>query len=119
MKAYSQDLRDRVIDLFINQNHSRINISKLLHISYPTVCTWVKLYLKTGDYSSSQHLVPGRKCRFDDKQAVLDFIQKHPDADGIQIRQALAPDLPSSTFYDALKRMEITYKKRTKVQAKM
>jgi len=89
MKAYSQDLRDRVIDLFVNKRHSRVYISRLLSISYSSVCTWVKCYLKTGIYSSSQHLVPGRRPRFNDKQGVLDFIEANPDADGIEIRNAV------------------------------
>ena len=112
MKAYSQDLRDRVIDLFVNKKYSRTQICRLMDVSYSTVCTWVKSYLKTGDYSSRQHLAPGRKARFDDKQAVLSFIEANPDADGVEIRDAVAPGLPMSTFYDSLKRMEITYKKR-------
>ena len=54
--------------------------------------------------------------KFDDKERILDFIRANPDADGIAIRDAVAPKLAMSTFYDTLKRMEITFKKRTKIQ---
>ncbi len=43
---------------------------------------------------------------------MLNFIKDNPDADGIAIRDAVAPTLPMSTFYDTLHRMEITFKKK-------
>ena len=113
MKAYSQDLRDRAIDLYKHEEYSRHEISNLLKISYQTICEWIKRYKITGDYSSRQHLVKGRKCQFSDKQAVLEYLKHHSDADGIEIRDALIPSLPMSTFYDAMNRMEITYKKKS------
>lgn len=114
MKAYSQDLRDRVINLYVHENYSRNSISQLLNISYSTVYSWIKRYIKTGDYSSKQHLNAGRPPRFTDKQAILDYIKSNPDADGIEIRNAVAPQLPMNTFYDTLHRMKITYKKKNR-----
>jgi len=43
----------------------------------------------------------------------LKFIENNPDSDGIAIRDAVAPELPMTTFYDTLKRMNITYKKKS------
>ena len=119
MKAYSQDLRDRAIDLYENENYSRSKISKLLKIGYQTICEWVRRYKKTGDYSSKQHLVEGRKAQFTDKEVIIDYINTNPDADGIEIRDAVAPELPMSTFYDTLRRLKITYKKRAEIQTKV
>ena len=119
MKAYSQDLRDRAIDLHENENYSKRKISKLLKIGYQTLSKWIRRYKETGDYSSKQHLVEGRKARFTDKKIILDYIKNNPDADGIQIRNVVAPELPMSTFYDTLRRLKITYKKRTKIQTKV
>ena len=113
MKAYSQDLRDRAIDLYENEDFSRGKISQLLKVGYNTICEWIRRYKRTGDYSSKQHLVEGRKARFTDKKVILDYINKHPDADGIEIRDAIAPELPMSTFYDTLRRLKITYKKKS------
>ena len=115
MKAYSQDLRDRTIDLYTESNLSIKGISVLLKISYQTIRSWVKRYETTGDYSSRQHKATGRKARFEDKAAILAYLEKHPDADGIQIRDNVAPELPMSTFYDTLHRLNITYKKRAKI----
>ena len=103
MKAYSQDLRDRAIYLYENRNYSKGKISKLLKIGCQTLSDWIKRYKETGDYSSKQHLVKGRKARFTDKKIILDYIKNNPDSDGIQIRDAIAPELPMSTFYDTLR----------------
>jgi isfu1 transposase len=116
MKAYSQDLRDRVISLYNTGEFSKRAIAKLLKLAYQTVFEWIKRYKKTGDYKSKQHCQTGRKPRFSDKDSVLKFLADNPDSEGVDIRNALAPSLPMSTFYDTLHRMNITYKKRTKIQ---
>ena len=38
---------------------------------------------------------------------------QNPDSQGLDIRDALAPEIPMSTFYDTLSRMRITYKKKS------
>lgn len=110
MRAYSQDLRDRVINLF-NSGKRGSEIAKTLKLCIDTVYEWIRRYKRTGDYSSKQTTWPGRARRFDNKKAILEFISKNPDADGITIRDAVAPELPMSTFYDTMHRMNITYKK--------
>ena len=115
MKAYSQDLRSRVIETYHEGNLNKTEIAKLFKLCYDTVCDWIKRYKETGDYSSKQGVNCGRKVIYNDKQAILDFIAKNPDANGIEIRNALIPMMPMSTFYDTLSRLEITYKKRTKI----
>lgn len=115
MKAYSQDLRDRVISLYESNEYSKRAIAKLLKLAYQTVFEWIKRYKQTGDYKSRQHSQTGRKARFVDRESVVKFLSEHPDSEGIDIRNALAPELPMSTFYDTLNRMAITYKKRTKI----
>lgn len=117
MKAYSQDLRDRAIRLH-KDGLSSIDISILLNIGYSAILRWVKSYKETGDYSSKQHLNPGRKRRFTDKEAVIKYLDKNPNALASEIRDAVAPELPISTFKDALSWMKITYKKRAEIYSK-
>jgi transposase len=115
MKSYSQDLRNCAIDLYFNKSFTRSDISSTLNVSYQTICNWIIRYKETGNCSSNQHLNPGRSHRFTDKSSILKYLEANPDADGIQIRDAVAPELPMSTFYDTLHRMQITYKKRAKI----
>lgn len=111
MRAYSQDLRDRAITLF-NSGHKRTEIAEILDIHYETIKDWVRKYLKTGDYSSKQHLNKGMKRKFTDKKAVLSYLENNPNALALELRDFLAPSLPLNTFRDALSWMKITYKKR-------
>lgn len=111
MKAYSQDLRDRAILLF-ESGHNRKQISSILNIHYETILEWIRRYTKYGDYSSKQHLNKGATRRFTDKAAVLAYLEAHPNALACEMRDAVAPEIPISTFKDSLKRMGITYKKR-------
>jgi transposase len=114
VKAYSQDLRDRVICSYKENALSRKEISKFFRICYVTVCTWINLYEKTGDYSSKQGVGCGRATRFNDRDIIINYLKENPDADGIEMRDALAPDIPMSTWYDTLSRLEITYKKKNR-----
>ena len=111
MKAYSQDLRTRAIKLF-EDGYERKQIKSILSISYDTLNDWIRRYKKTGDYSSRQHLNKGLARKFTDKESVLQYIEAHPNALALEIRNAVAPDFPLNTFRDALAWMEITYKKR-------
>ena len=51
-------------------------------------------------------------CYEHSEKDILKFIEENPDANGIDIRDSVAPELPMSTFYDTLSRLQITYKKR-------
>ena len=113
MKAYSQDLRDRVLSAYIVGETNKSKLARIYKIYRGTISSWIKMYEENGDYSSKQGVGCGMKPTFTDKTAVLDFIKNNPDTDGVGIRDALMPDMPMSTVYDTLKRMKITYKKRT------
>ena len=85
MKAYSLDLRDRVIATYKEGRLNKTEISILFKVSYDTVLDWIKRYIATGDYSSKQGSGCGRAMRFNDKNAILKFIEENPDANGIDI----------------------------------
>lgn len=116
MKAYSQDLRDRVISLHKTSKYRIKAISDLLGIERHTISNWIRRYKENGDYSSRQHLQSGRDARFTNKENIIEFLANNPDSRAIDIRDAVVPELPMSTFYDTLHRMKITYKKRAKIQ---
>lgn len=116
MKAYSQDLRDRVIKARTVDNMTPSAIARVFDVCLKTVYNWLYRFKTTGDYSSKQGVGCGPEFRFTDKASILAYIGKNPDANGIEIRDAVAAFLPMSTFYDTLARLEITYKKRTEIQ---
>jgi transposase len=113
LKAYSQDLRDRVIGTHKEGLLNKFEISNMYKISYDAVCDWIKLFETTGDYSSKQGVGSGRKIKFNDTNLILKYLAENPDADGVEIREAVAPDISMSTFYNILKRLDITFKKKS------
>lgn len=113
MRAYSQDLRDKVINKYKEGTMTITAISKLFGICYESVRDWVRRYTKNGDYSSKQGVGCGGTLRFTDKDKILEYLKLNPDASGIDVRDAVAPSLPMSTFYDTLARLKITYKKKS------
>ncbi len=52
MKAYSQDLRERVVLAYKQGIHTKASLSRLFFIGYETVCDWIRRYERSGDYSS-------------------------------------------------------------------
>jgi len=69
MKAYSQDLRDRAINMY-NSGIKRKEISKLLSIHYETIRLWIRMYLDSGDYSSKQHLNYNSKRKYNNDEVL-------------------------------------------------
>ena len=112
MRAYSEDLRDRVISKYKTRNYKIADLSKLFNIWRHTISNWISRYNENGDYKSKQHIQTGRSTIFTDKQSILEFLISNPDSQGIDIRDAVAPRMPMSTFYDTLRRMKIIYKKK-------
>ena len=74
MKAYSKDLRDKVISLYKSTTLTRLQISKIFGICYATACDWIKRYTTTGDYSSKQGVGCGREQRFTDKETIFKYL---------------------------------------------
>ena len=111
MPSYSQDFRDIVINKY-KAGFSELELSEFFNIDKRTVVSWIELYNTTGDYSSKQGVGCGRVARFTDKTLIEQYLLDHPDASALDIKEALAPDIPRSTFYDCLNRLGFSFKKR-------
>ena len=74
MRAYSQDLRERVIELYKEKQYTKMELKRIFKLSYQTVFRWIKRYEESNDYSSRQHIQVGRKARFTDKERIVEYI---------------------------------------------
>ncbi|MDE4988687.1 IS630 family transposase, partial [Francisella tularensis subsp. holarctica] len=75
-------------------------LSKIFNIDKRTVVSWIDLYKRTGDYSSMQGVGCVRVASFTDKTLIEQYLIDHRDASTLVIKEALAPDIPRSSFYD-------------------
>jgi hypothetical protein len=62
-----------------------------LSVDYKTLRNWITIYETTGYCKFLQPEKVGRKRLFNDKAAILTYLELHPDADGKELRNALAP----------------------------
>lgn len=90
-------------------------MSKLLSVDYKTLRSRIIRYETTGYCKFPQPEKVGRKRLFNDNAAILTYLELHPDADGKELRNVLAPHIAQSCFYNMLSRLGVTYKKRGKV----
>ncbi|WP_144402277.1 IS630 family transposase [Francisella tularensis] len=112
MPSYSQYFRDIVINKY-EEGMTEFELSKFFNIDKRTVVSWIEFYKRTGDYSSKQGVGCGRVASFTDKTLIEQYLIDHPDASALDIKEALAPDIPRSTFYDCLNRLGFSFKKKT------
>ncbi|MBK2024679.1 IS630 family transposase [Francisella tularensis] len=112
MPSYSQDFRDIVINKY-EEGMTEFELSKFFNIDKRTVVSWIEFYKRTGDYSSKQGVGCGRVASFTDKTLIEQYLIDHPDASALDIKEALAPNIPRSTFYDCLNRLGFSFKKKT------
>ncbi|EKM88370.1 IS630 family transposase [Francisella tularensis] len=111
MPSYSQYFRDIVINKY-EEGMTEFELSKFFNIDKRTVVSWIEFYKRTGDYSSKQGVGCGRVASFTDKTLIEQYLIDHPDASALDIKEALAPNIPRSTFYDCLNRLGFSFKKR-------
>ena len=111
MPSYSQDFRDIVVSKY-QEGITELELSKFFNIDKRTVVSWINLYKTTGDYNSKQGVGCGRVASFTDKTLIEQYLIDYPDASALDIKNALAPDIPRSTFYDCLNRLGFSFKKR-------
>ena len=86
MKAYSQDLRDRVISKYKSGKYRIKELAVMFNITRQTIGNWLKRYKETGDYSSRHHMQKGRAIKFNDRNKVLRYLETNCNANGITIR---------------------------------
>jgi transposase len=110
--VYSQDLRNKVIEMYKN-NQTRLAISQVFRIRYQTICEWISRYNETGSCDVKRDAKLGRCRNFEDKEAVLACIETNPDISGKEIKSKLAPNISRACFYNSLKRMGLSYKKKS------
>ncbi len=103
-KAYSEDLREKVISYIMN-GCSKREAARTFNIGEATIYCWLRLH-KAGDLKPKKRTDYPRKV---DEQKLRDYVKENPDHTLEQIGQAL--HLGIQTVSTWLKRLNITRKK--------
>ena len=104
-KAYSEDLREKVIS-HIMSGCSKREAAKIFNVGEATVYRWIELH-KQGDIKPKKRTEYPRKV---DEKKLREYVEQNPDHTLTQIAEALG--LKFQNVGKWLKRLKITRKKR-------
>src|SRR5439155_23218391 len=113
MKAYSQDLRERVVRACDEQRGTRQQIADLFGVS----TSWIRRLLQrrrtTGSFAAKPHAGGAVKMNPQRRDRLLLLIREQPDATLAELHDRLAAPVHLSTIARALLRLDWTVKKKS------
>ena len=113
-RAYSQDLRDRVIDDALSGTSAR-QAAERFGIGIATAIRWVRQARETGDRKPGRQGHPRRSILDPHRDYILDLVETTPDMTISEMLERLAEDKGVSasraTLWKFLDRCGLTFKK--------
>ena len=113
MKAYSQDLRERVVRACDERDGTRQQIADRFG-----VCTsWIRKLLhrrrETGSFAAKPHAGGAVKMTAERSDRLVILVSEQPDATLVELHDRLAAPVHLSTIARALLRLRLTLKKKS------
>src|SRR4051794_39898829 len=114
MKAYSQDLRERVVRACDERRSTRQQIADRFG-----VCTsWIRKLLQrrraTGSFAAKPHAGGAVKMNAGRSDRLVVLVSEQPDATLVELHDRLAAPVHLSTIARALLRLRLTLKKKSR-----
>ena len=106
VRAYSQDLRKRVLS-FLETNNDKKVASSLFKVSVASIYSWIKRKKEKGNLEPFHRAYAYKKIDYD---ALKLYVKLHPDHFLFEIAANFSVT-PQAIFY-ALKKLKITRKKK-------
>jgi transposase len=114
MRAYSNDLRERIVAAVERGELSIRQIARLFSVSLSCVVRLLQHKRRTGSVQPKPHAgVPPRKLDASAEARLLELIKAQPDATLAELRDRLGIPCSLMTIARALERHKITRKKKT------
>jgi transposase len=114
MRAYSNDLRERIVAAVERGQHSIRQIARLFSVSLSCVVRLLQHQRRTGSVQPKPHAgVPPRKLDAAAEARLLELVRDQPDATLAELRDRLGIRCSIMTIARALKRHKLTRKKKT------
>jgi transposase len=114
MRAYSNDLRERIVAAVERGDQSIRTIARLFSVSLSCVVRLVQHHRRTGSVQPKPHAgVPPRKLDAAADARLLELVREQPDATLAELRDRLGIRCSLMTIARALQRHQITRKKKT------
>lgn len=111
-KAYSYDLRQKVIQAIELDGMKKSEASQLFNISRNTINLWFQRKAETGDVQVKPRATASPKKKIADWEKFGAFIKKHEHKTQAEMAQLWEGNLSSRTSSRALQKLGLTRKKR-------
>jgi len=114
MRAYSNDLRMRIVAAIERDVYSQREIADLFEVDLSTVVRLLQRYRRTGSVRPKPHAgVPARKLDVQAEARLRELVRQQPDATLAELRDRLGIACCLMTIANALQRLKISRKKKT------
>jgi transposase len=114
MRAYSNDLRERIVAAVERGEHSLRQLALLFSVSLSCIVRLLQRQRRTGSVQPKPHGgVPPRKLDAAAEARLLELVRAQPDATLAELRDRLGIPCCLMTIARALERHQITRKKKT------
>lgn len=111
-KAYSYDLRQKVINAIQLDGMRKSEASEVFRISRNTIDQWLKRQEETGDYQAKTTRPHRTSSKITDWEAFAEFANQHGDKTQEQMAQLWAEPISARTMSRALQKLGFSRKKR-------
>ena len=110
-KAYSYDLRKKVIEAIELDGFKKTEASQMFNVSSNTINLWLKRKEETGDYKSQKTTPLDPASKIKDWKKFQDFVEDNADKTQVEMAQLWDGQISERTISRALKKINFTRKK--------
>jgi len=111
-KAYSYDLRKKVIEAIELEGLKKSEAAKIFQISRNTIDLWIKRRNATGDYQPLSNRPHRTKAKITDWKKFEEFANKYGDKTQVEMALLWEEEISSRTISRGLQKIGFTRKKR-------
>jgi transposase len=111
-KAYSYDLRQKVIQAIKLDGWKKSQAAEIFQISRNTINLWLKRKQETGDYRRLSNRPHRIQAKITNWQTFAELADKHGDKTQAQMAQLWSEPISTRTISRGLKKIDFTRKKR-------
>ena len=112
-KAYSYDLRQKVIQAIKLDSLKITQASEIFSISRNTIRLWLKRERETGDFQALPNQPPGNGHRITDWEKFTKFVEVNGDKTQVEMAKLWPSEISDRTISRGLKLIGFTRKKKT------
>jgi transposase len=112
MKAYSQDLRERVVRACDERRGTRVQIAATYGVSTAWIRRLLQRRRETGSFAAKPHAGGAVKMTPQRRDRLVVLVAEQPDATLAELHERLAAPVHLSTVARALLRLKLTVKKK-------